>query len=47
MGEVIICKKDKLKETLDKVLEVIIWGRELDREPVEMGDINPTHKDFI
>jgi hypothetical protein len=47
MGEVIICKKDKLKETIDKVLEVVIWGKELDKEPVEIGDINPTHKDFI
>ncbi len=46
-GKVIICNKDNLEETLDRVLEVIIWGRELDKEPVEIGDINPTHKDFI
>jgi lipopolysaccharide biosynthesis glycosyltransferase len=46
-GEVITCDKNKIEETLDRVLEIVIWGRELDKEPVEMGDINPTHKDFI
>ena len=46
-GEVIICKRDKIEETLDRILEVIIWGGELSKEPVEIKDINPSLKDFI
>ena len=47
MGKVIICNKDKLEETIDKFLEFRILGNELDKEKVEIVDINPNHKDFI